>query len=319
MYLLGASQSSTGGCRCGGRSRPWWSARRSLCRARGRRPARRRPRPPRPGGDARDARLLGLAPAQLALPGRRGHVLVRSAGAGRRARVSRRSSRRCRPSPSAARAGRARAAVVHATLAVLGFDVMRWLLRAVLPISLAFTAVLIGLYSRPTTRASASGTCSRRREQHLTWTGFATYVTVMAGASLTLVGSIADFCRYTPTRRDMRIGLSPRRSPPPRDDLRRRLRGRRDRRNEPVRRRVQADLEHRVLVPLAGAIVVQGSPRTSPTSTPQAFAREHRAVRSGASGRRCSSGSPPSRSPHSRTSSTMRRTGSRTSATSPRR
>ena len=29
----------------------------------------------------------------------------------------------------------------------------------------------------------------------------------MCGASLTLVPSIADFCRYTPTRRDMRIGL----------------------------------------------------------------------------------------------------------------
>ena len=29
----------------------------------------------------------------------------------------------------------------------------------------------------------------------------------MCGASLTLVTNIADFCRYTPTRRDMRIGL----------------------------------------------------------------------------------------------------------------
>ena len=30
----------------------------------------------------------------------------------------------------------------------------------------------------------------------------------MCGASLTLVGNVADFCRYTPTRRDMRIGLA---------------------------------------------------------------------------------------------------------------
>jgi purine-cytosine permease-like protein len=30
---------------------------------------------------------------------------------------------------------------------------------------------------------------------------------VSCGASLTLVTSMADFCRYTPTRRDMRIGL----------------------------------------------------------------------------------------------------------------
>jgi cytosine/uracil/thiamine/allantoin permease len=44
-------------------------------------------------------------------------------------------------------------------------------------------------------------------DQHLTWAGFATYVTVMCGASLTLVTNIADFCRYTPTRRDMRLGL----------------------------------------------------------------------------------------------------------------
>jgi cytosine permease len=45
-------------------------------------------------------------------------------------------------------------------------------------------------------------------DQQLTWTGFATYVTVMCGASLTLVANISDFCRYTPTRRDMRIGLA---------------------------------------------------------------------------------------------------------------
>jgi purine-cytosine permease-like protein len=37
--------------------------------------------------------------------------------------------------------------------------------------------------------------------------GFATYVTVACGASLTLVTNVADLCRYTPTRRDLRIGL----------------------------------------------------------------------------------------------------------------
>jgi nucleobase:cation symporter-1, NCS1 family len=45
-------------------------------------------------------------------------------------------------------------------------------------------------------------------EQAFTWVGFATYVTVMCGSSLTLVTSVADFCRYTPTRRDMRIGYA---------------------------------------------------------------------------------------------------------------
>src|SRR5262249_6022692 len=37
-------------------------------------------------------------------------------------------------------------AAFHALLAIAGFDVMRWLLRVVLPVSLAFTAILIGLY-----------------------------------------------------------------------------------------------------------------------------------------------------------------------------
>jgi nucleobase:cation symporter-1, NCS1 family len=85
--------------------------------------------------------------------------------------------------------------------------VMRWLLRVVLPVSLGFTAVLIGLYLASDDPDFAVSHVWSSPHQHLTWTGFATYVTVMAGASLTLVGNIADFCRYTPTRRDMRIGL----------------------------------------------------------------------------------------------------------------
>jgi NCS1 family nucleobase:cation symporter-1 len=44
-------------------------------------------------------------------------------------------------------------------------------------------------------------------EQRFTWTGFATYVTVLCVANLTFVTNVADFCRYTPTRRDMRLGL----------------------------------------------------------------------------------------------------------------
>src|SRR6478736_734284 len=85
-----------------------------------------------------------------------------------------------------------------------------WAIAAVvvvLPISLGFTAVLVGLYLTSDNPDFAVGHVLSSPEQHLTWAGFATYVTVMAGASLTLVGNIADFCRYTPTRRDMRIGL----------------------------------------------------------------------------------------------------------------
>src|SRR5262245_47579051 len=98
-------------------------------------------------------------------------------------------------------------ATFHAALAVLGFDVMRWLLRVVLPVSLAFTAVLVGMYLASDDPDFAVGHVFSSANRHLTWTGFATYVTVMAGGSLTLVGNIADFCRYTPTRRDVRIGL----------------------------------------------------------------------------------------------------------------
>jgi len=98
-------------------------------------------------------------------------------------------------------------AVFHAVLAVLGFDVMRWVLRVVLPVSLAFTAILLGLFLSTDDPRFAVGRVWDSPDQHLTWVGFATYVTVICGASLTLVGNIADFCRYTPTRREMRIGL----------------------------------------------------------------------------------------------------------------
>ena len=48
---------------------------------------------------------------------------------------------------------------------------------------------------------------SSRPDAAATWVGFATFVSVMCGSSLTLVTNVADLCRYTPTRRDMRIGL----------------------------------------------------------------------------------------------------------------
>ena len=99
-------------------------------------------------------------------------------------------------------------AAFHAVLAVLGFDVMRWLLRIVLPVSLGFTAILIGLYLASSDPHFAVGTVFSSPHQHLTWTGFAKYVTVICGGSLTMVGNVADFCRYTPTRRDMQVGLA---------------------------------------------------------------------------------------------------------------
>jgi cytosine permease len=97
-------------------------------------------------------------------------------------------------------------AAAHATLAVLGFDVTRWLLRIVLPVSVGFTALLVGLFVTSDDPAFSLRRVLDSPDQSLTWVGFATYVTVMCGASLTLVTSVADYCRYTPTRRDMRIG-----------------------------------------------------------------------------------------------------------------
>lgn len=99
-------------------------------------------------------------------------------------------------------------ALLHATFAVLGFDVMRWLLRLVLPVSLAFTGIIVALYVNSFDPRYDVGRVFDSPEQSLTWVGFATYVTVMCGASLTLVTNVADFCRYTPTRREMRIGLT---------------------------------------------------------------------------------------------------------------
>jgi nucleobase:cation symporter-1, NCS1 family len=99
-------------------------------------------------------------------------------------------------------------AAFHAVLAVLGFDVMRYVLRVVLPLSVALTGVLVALYLTADDPRYDVSRVWRSPDQHLTWAGFATFVTVMCGASLTLVTNVADICRYTPTRRDLRIGLT---------------------------------------------------------------------------------------------------------------
>jgi len=98
-------------------------------------------------------------------------------------------------------------AVFHAALAVLGFDVMRWLLRVVLPLSLASAATLIALYLASDDPRYGLGRVLDSPDQRSSWEGFAVFVTVMCGSSLTLVTNVADLCRYTRSRRDMRIGL----------------------------------------------------------------------------------------------------------------
>jgi purine-cytosine permease-like protein len=98
-------------------------------------------------------------------------------------------------------------AVVQAAVAVLGFDVMRWLLRIVLPLSIASAGVMLGLWLASDDPDYAVSRVLESPEQELSWVGFATVVTVMCGSSLTLVTNISDMCRYTRSRRDMRIGL----------------------------------------------------------------------------------------------------------------
>ena len=98
-------------------------------------------------------------------------------------------------------------AAFQAGLAVLGFDVMRWLLRVVLPLSVISVAVIVGLYLATDDPRYELDRVLDSPEQHATWVGFATFVSVMCGSSLTLVTNVADLCRYTPTRRDMQIGL----------------------------------------------------------------------------------------------------------------
>ena len=97
--------------------------------------------------------------------------------------------------------------VFYAALALLGFDVMRWLLKIVLPLSVGAAVVLVVLFVASDDPRFAPGRVLESPDQSLTWVGFATFVTVMCGSSLTLVTNVADVCRYTPTRRDMQVGL----------------------------------------------------------------------------------------------------------------
>ena len=56
---------------------------------------------------------------------------------------------------------------------MLGFDVMRWLLRVVLPLSLAFVGVMVTLYASTDDPRYDVGHVFDSPDQHLTWVGFA--------------------------------------------------------------------------------------------------------------------------------------------------
>jgi NCS1 family nucleobase:cation symporter-1 len=96
--------------------------------------------------------------------------------------------------------------VVQVALAVLGFDMLRYVARVMLPLIALLAAVLVVLYLTADEPAYAVGRVFASPEQRFTWTGFATFVTVVAGIQLSFVTNIADFCRYARSRRDVRIG-----------------------------------------------------------------------------------------------------------------
>lgn len=97
--------------------------------------------------------------------------------------------------------------LVQAVLAVAGFDTFRFVVRWMLPAMVAFTGVIVGFYVTTDEPAFAVGRVFDSPEQTFTWTGFATFVTVIWGAGLTNVTNVADFCRYARSRRDMQAGF----------------------------------------------------------------------------------------------------------------
>jgi nucleobase:cation symporter-1, NCS1 family len=98
-------------------------------------------------------------------------------------------------------------AAFQAVLAALGFDILRYFVRVVLPLMLVFTGIVVALYLLSDDPAFAVSRVFRSPEQAFTWAGFAAFVTVMWGAALTNVTNIADFCRYARSTREMRAGF----------------------------------------------------------------------------------------------------------------
>jgi len=98
-------------------------------------------------------------------------------------------------------------AAVQVAIAVLGFDVLRYVTRVVLPVGLLFVGIILALYFSSDDPAFALGRVLRSPEQDFNWLGFATFFTVAVGATFTFVTNICDFTRYTRSRRDAELGL----------------------------------------------------------------------------------------------------------------
>jgi len=77
----------------------------------------------------------------------------------------------------------------------------------VLPVALVFVAVIVSLFAATDDPRYQPSHIVDSPQHQFTWVGFATFVTVVVGSSLTFVTNIADFCRYTRSRRDVAIGF----------------------------------------------------------------------------------------------------------------
>jgi cytosine permease len=98
-------------------------------------------------------------------------------------------------------------AAVQVVLAALGFDVVRWVTKVVLPLGVVFVVVILSLYFTADDPAFAIDRVLRSPEQEFNWLGFATFFTVMVGSTFTFVTNVADFTCHTRSRRDAWIGL----------------------------------------------------------------------------------------------------------------
>ena len=163
-------------------------------------------------------------------------------------------------------------AVFHATLAVLGFDVMRYVLRVVLPLSLVSRPCSSRSTSPPTTRATRSAASSTRPTSSSP--GRASRRTSPSCAAPRSRSSRTS-PTFAATRRrgeTCRIGLlASAVLAVARHDLRRRLRGRGNRRAQPLhRRRRPHAMSTRCSCCCWRRSSSRASPPTSRTCTPQA-------------------------------------------------
>jgi cytosine permease len=98
-------------------------------------------------------------------------------------------------------------AAVQVVLAVLGFDMVRWVSKVVLPCGVAFVVIILTLYFVSDDSRFGVNRVLRSPEQDFNWLGFATFFTVIVGSTFTFVTNVADFTCYTRSRRDAWIGL----------------------------------------------------------------------------------------------------------------